>query len=183
MKVNLKKAAALAAALSSTAIKVDHSYSVDVYGELPTADGLKAAKEVFETQVSNNLVVLTAAYTIRRLIGDANAATVDKLLNLRALTEKKLAFLNALPLRRQDTNLDVLKKKVEAVLAGDQKIGYGGPRVPDLEIGTEEFLTPLIKKLKKLKRDLDEELQAVNFNTTIEIPEDVVKVLTDLDLI
>jgi hypothetical protein len=182
LKVNLKKAAALSAALSSVAVRFDHQYAVDIYSDPVTDAAVAVMHQQLEQQVRNALIITDMVFGIRQMIGAANVAKINTLLTERAKIEKQLTVLNTLPVRAPGTNLVVLGRQLEAAKAAEPKV-YGGNRIPPLELETASIVQPFASTLRRRKRNLDEELQALNFNTTIELPDDVVKVLTDLDLI
>jgi hypothetical protein len=181
MIVNLKKAAALAAAVSATTVKFDHAFNIDPYGDPPQPEHIERYRENLLNQVGTAMVLTEIVFTIRRLIGEANVGRVNDLLTRRARVEKKLSILNTIPVRQQGSNLVAIARQVEA-LRGVENKPYG-VKVPGLELETASLITPFLRELKKNKRDLDDELQAVNFNTTITLPEDVVGVLKTLDLV
>lgn len=181
MKVNLKKAAALAAAVSAVGAKFDHAYNVDLYADPPNEEAVTRAREALGSQVATALTLAEVVFVIRQLIGEANVPRVNSLLTKRALIDKQLSIINSVPVRRQGTNLTALARQIEALRVGENK-AYG-VKAPNLELETETLVAPILRELRKAKRELDDELQAVNFNTTIELPDGVVQVLKDLDLI
>lgn len=181
MLVNLKKAGALAAALLSCQVKMDHTFGVDIYGDPPAPNWQEGAEAMLAAQVDRALALTEAGFTIRRLIGEANKAVIDGLLAERALIEKKLSIINGLPKRANGTNMVALARQIMALREQEQK-PYGQKPLT-LEIKTEELIDGLAKPLKRSLRELDDKLQAANFNTNIDIPEGVAKVLRELDLI
>lgn len=194
MQINLKKAAALASVLAGSQVKFDHAFAVDVFADAPTEDTVERAREALKQQVSLALGLADAAFLIRSLIGRANVGHINDLLTQRALVDKQLQLVNGIPLRQRGTDLVALTRQIEAKRAGGNEAqGYqlalrggqlalrGGGLTLDLE--TESIVSPLLKNLRRMKRNIDDELQAVNFNTQIEIPANVVRVLTDLDLV
>ena len=185
MQVNLKKAASLAAALSALTVKTEHTLGVDVYADVPTENMVQTAKENLKKQVETALNISTAAYLIRGLISVANEGRINKLLGDRALVEKQLSILNAVPVRAVGTSLVALGRQIEAQRAGGNDAAriYGGRGGLSLELETASLVTPIVRNMRRIKRNLDDELQAVNFATTIELPKEVVEVLTELDLI
>lgn len=182
MKVTLKKASALAAAATAIVptIKFDHSYVVDVYGDPPSDEAIEAANVLLNNQLTNALAIVGIVFRIRQMIGQANTGRIDGLLTARAAIDKQLSVLNQIPVRQQRTNLVALTRQMEALKGNEQKL-YGNNLKLDLE--TFSLVSPLSRQLIKDKRAIDEELATLNFTTTIELPADVVKVLTDLDLI
>lgn len=185
MRVNLKKAAALSAALTALGVKTDHTLSVDVYADIPTEDLVKRLDDKFKEQVQTVLNISAAAFMIRELISKANEGRINTLLSGRALIEKQLTFINTIPVRIAGTNLNTLARQIEAQRAAgaEGQARLGGRNGLILELATDSVVGPILRQLRRTKRDIDDELQALNFNNNIELPEDVVKILTDLDLI
>lgn len=181
MKVTLKKAAALALALTSASVALQHSFSVDVYEDLPLPEDITAAHDRLEEQVAKALAVAEAGFTIRVIIGEANEGNINGLLTRRALIDKQLSILNTVPVRETSTNLVSLQRQVEAFRSSESR-PYGS-KAPPLDLETASIVSPLLKRLRKEKRDVEEELQRINFATTVELPADVVKILTDLDIV
>lgn len=182
MQVTLKKAAALAAALTGLPVKIDHQYSVDPFADPPSQAMVVEFAGKMQTQVEVALGIVDAAFVIRDMIGKANVGKINQLLTERAAIEKKLSIINGIPSRNKGTNLDALTRKVEA--GREEKapaFGRGNGLTLDLE--TETLILPIQKELKRQKRRVEEELQTLNFNTTIELPKGVVDVLTELDLV
>lgn len=184
MKVTLKKAAALAAAVSAVAVKQDHAYAVDIYADPPDEEFVTRARDILQQQLGSALALSSVVFQLRRLIGVANEGAVNRLLTERAAIEKQLSIVNSIPLRTQGTNLEALKRQIEAGRAGPE-VGARlfGARGTTLELETHTIVSPLLRSLKREKRRVDEELQVANFTTEIELPDEVVKVLTDLDLV
>lgn len=181
MKVNLKKAGALAVAVAAVKTPVNTSFSVDPYGDVPSEDSIKNLEQSFRDSVMTSLSLYETVYMIRKLIGEANVKEVNGLLSQRALVEKQLALMNSIPLRDKGTNLDVLARKVEAAREKADNPYGRNPLALDLE--TESLVYPLIRQMKRRLRDLDDDLQKANYNTEIELPDNVVEVLKALDLV
>lgn len=183
MKVNLKKAAALAAAVAAISVKYDHAYGVDTYADPPSQAFVDSARQQLSHQITTGLTLVEASFVIRTLIGKANEGMVNAVLTERAKIEKQLAVLNSIPTRRQATNLEALQRQIAAYQQGGDNARVFGRGSITLELETETLLAPLAKPLRKKKRELDEMLQTLNYNTQIELPDDLVKLLTELDLI
>ncbi len=184
MKVNLKKAAALAAAVSAMTVKFDHTYQTDLYGEAPDEASIAKMNGILINQLNNALALVEVVFTIREQIRLANTQSgVSELLTARAKNERQLAILNTLPVHGPIDlkRISTMHGIAQAGLVGDQK--YGGPKAPIVQLETASLVNPILSAAKRTKRKIDEELQSLNFRTEIELSADVVKVLTDLDLI
>lgn len=182
MKINLKKAGALAVAVAAVKTPVNTTFSVDPYGDVPSEESVQNLQQEFRDSVMTTLSLYETVYLLRKLIGEANVEKVNGLLSQRALVEKQLSLMNSIPLREKGTNLNVLARKVEAMREKVDNQVYG--RNPlTLELETDSLVGPLVRQMKRRLRDLDDELQKANYNTEIEIPENVVEVLKTLDLV
>lgn len=183
MQVNLKKAAALSAALAAIPFAPAHAFRVDVYGPLPTQEHVEALRQQLVDQISAALRRNKAVYTIRKMVGEANMERISGLLASKAELEKNLAVLGAVPVRPSSTNLDAIARQAADLLNPEiARRAFGGNNIA-LEIQTDDLIVPNQKALRKAVRVIDEELQACNFNTKIELPKDVVDILTENDLV
>jgi len=183
MEVTLKKASALALALAGTSIPITHTMAVDPYGDAPKKKEVEALTETLAESIKAQMLITSAVYVIRHEISQANAPRITTLLTARAELTKHLAFLNAIPRRPTAPNLDVLARKLEAVRATPQP-GYSNrPVGVALELETSALVDPLLKEMKRKLRNIEDELASLNHSTKIKLPDDVVKLLTELDLI
>lgn len=184
MQVSLKKGAALALALSSVPIKLDHTYTIDIFGGAPSNDDIQLMNTVLLAQVTEALRVNGCVYTIRKLIGKANEGKINELLTERAAIDKSLAIFNGIPLRDGDPNVTALAAKMLALKEqAPSSMGYGKPPSVQIELRTDNFPKDFVKPLKKRRLKVEDELAHLNFTTMIELPDDVVAVLTAYDLI
>lgn len=183
MKVTLKKAAALSAAVAAATVKLDHAYAVEIYAEPPTEDFVNRARDILQQQIASARTLSAVVFQLRRLIGAANQGSINSLLTERAAIEKQLAIVNAIPVRTQGTNIQALARQIEAIRGQGEAQRIYGARAATLELETHTIVSPILRTLKREKRRVDDELQVLNFTTEIELPDEVVKVLTDLDLV
>lgn len=184
MQVSLKKGAALALALSAVPVKLDHSYNIDVFGAAPTQSDLDIMNNLLLVQVAEAMKLNECVYVIRSLIGKANEGKINELLTERAMIDKALAVLGTLPLRDVSPNLTALAAKMAATKESlGTSSGYGRTPAVTLELLTEPYGKNFAKPLKKRRLKLEDKLAHLNFTTMIELPDDVVKVLTAYDLI
>lgn len=183
MKVTLKKASALAAAVLAAVPKFSHEFSVDVYADPVSTERLEEMNDQLAEQVETANRLIDVGFLIRELVGRANAENdINGLLTSRALIEKKLETFNTIPLRQKGPNLVALERQVEAARANPQPayVGRGGLSIL---LETASLVAPELTKLRRAKREVEEKLATANYNTHIEIPEDVVEVLKSLDLV
>ncbi|HPQ09713.1 MAG TPA: hypothetical protein PLQ98_00115 [Bacillota bacterium] len=191
MQVSLKKGAALALALSAIPVKLDHTYSIDVFGSPPAPQDIEDMGLMLTAQLNEALRINQAVFTIRSMIGQKNEGQINNLLTERAMIDKSLAIVGGLPLRSSTPNLATLPDKM--ALAKEQAssntfrsmIGQkndGKTLTLLIELRTDTYV-PISKALKKRRLKIEDELAHLNFTTMIELPEDVVAVLTAYDLI
>lgn len=187
MRVTLKKAAGLAAALASVSVLVNTSVNVSIFSDRKVQDVIDEEMAVLSTNLDRALSLVEAVYTIRDLIGKANEGTISELLTERARIDKQLAVLNPLlqpNARKLDT--DAVERQLQSMREkGGESSGFGS-RTADtvtVPLPTSPRVESHIKALKKARIRIEDRLAEFNFKTTIELPEEVVKLLTELDLI
>ncbi len=184
MKVNLKKAAGLAAAVLAAVPKFSHQFTVDIFADPVSPERLQELNEQLVEQVATTNRLVDVAFFIRDLVGKANAEHgVNELLTSRALIEKKLELFNNIPVRQENPNLIALERQVEASRATNPQPAYGRGGGLTLDLETASIVSPELAALRRAKRKVEEELATANYNTTIELPKDVVEVLEGLDLV
>lgn len=186
MKVTLKRASALALALSAVIDKtvIPSALTINPFSDAPSQDTIDEAYSTFHLSVGGLLNAIEAKFQIRMLVSQANEGEINRLLNYRADVEAKLKALATVPNRVRGSGLiaierEILSKREASPTAG---MALRGNNVT-FELETESFLSGLIKPLTKEKREIDDKLQQLNFSTEITLPEEVVAVLTSLDLV
>lgn len=188
MQVTLKKAAGLAAALASVSVLVNTSVNVSIFSDRKVQDVIDEEMAVLTTNLDRALSLVEAVYTIRSLIGKANEGTISELLTERARIDKQLAVLNPL-LQPQARKLDIgafeAQREAARNKGSGESIGFGSRTADHMTIPlpTSSLVEGTIKALKKARIRIEDRLAEFNFKTTIELPEEVVKLLTELDLI
>jgi hypothetical protein len=182
MKVTLKKASALAIALSGANIPLNHSFNVDIFSDGIDTSVLERLTGELVSQCTKAMLATEAVFKIRSLVAEANYPVIHNLLTTRAMIDKKLSILKQIPIREAGSNLASIARQVEAARTSDTVRTFGANKVT-LELETASIVTGEIKSLKKQRIKVEDELAHLNFSTTIELPEDVVKLLTEFDLI
>jgi|JI10StandDraft_1071094.scaffolds.fasta_scaffold56985_4 hypothetical protein len=182
MQVSLKKGAALALALSAIPVKLDHTYSIDVFGSPPAPQDIEDMGLMLTAQLNEALRINQAVFTIRSMIGQKNEGQINNLLTERAMIDKSLAIVGGLPLRSSTPNLATLPDKMALAKEQASSNTYGKTLTLLIELRTDTYV-PISKALKKRRLKIEDELAHLNFTTMIELPEDVVAVLTAYDLI
>jgi S-adenosylmethionine:tRNA-ribosyltransferase-isomerase (queuine synthetase) len=181
MQVTLKKAAALAAALSGVAIAASPSLNLSAYSSKNISEEVEYETGVLKASVEKALQIAEAGYSIRALIGIANEGEINNLLTTRAAIDKKLSIINAVHNQAKAPDYDALTAQREVMKTGEQSV-YS-QKTLSVTIPTADFTTPLLKTLKKERIKIEDKLAQLNFTKTIQLPEEVVSLLTELDLI
>lgn len=179
MKISLKKAAALATALSALQTPAQPRINLSIYGDNSpegVKDRIKTVVDEQEAIVAHNLALNAAVYDIRHLIGKANEGRINFLLTERALIDKQLQLLNSIP-TTPAPNFEHLSRQLTARAAMEN------PSTDLVPIPTPMDFSMQIKSLKRERVKIEDELAQLNFTTMIELPEDVVTILTDNDLV
>jgi hypothetical protein len=179
MRVTLKKAAALAAALSSIEIAIPHTVQVSAFDDAP--DAFDTWGVALREQIEKASVKWTTVYQIRSLIGQANEGKINSLLTERAAVEKLIAIYGSIPSRPSNPSPAALSRQFEAIRNAP---GMGGRNVNvPVELETASIVDQPLDELKARKRVLDDELAALNHEISITLPDDVVTILRDFKLI
>lgn len=181
MDVNLKKASALALALAGVNVQIAHSYALDPYADPPTNEDVDELEGQFNSAVQKALQINEAVYVIRGMIGIANEGRINELLTARAMADKGLAILNAIPQRKGRPNLTALAAKL-AASKEDKSPSYGAKSGITLDLQTSQ-IADIIKAFRKGRVKIEDELAKLNYSTTIKLPDDVVALLTEFDLV
>ena len=188
MKTNLKKAATLATSLAAIVVPLEHTVSISVYSEGDPQKIVEDATKELKTSLDKALDISAAVFIIRKLIGEANQGRINQLLTERAAAEKGLAILNSLATARKPLDFDEIAKRRAALrdkpeVSSGFRLGDSGGGVITVLIPTLPLVEKEIRLLKKERVRIEDELAELNFKTTIEIPDEVVQVLRNLDLI
>lgn len=178
--VTLKKAAALATALASVKIETSTSVTLSIFSTSNVQNEVEAAIADIKLAVETTLEIQSAIYLIRALIGKANEGEINELLTHRAMLDKQLAMLNSVNNNVNPIDYDGVTAQREAKKNQDNT--YSAPSL-SVTIPTGDFIQPAIKQVKKARISTEDKLTQLNFTKTIELPDDVVKILTDFDLI
>lgn len=181
MEVNLKKASALSLALGGMTVAIPHTFALDPYAEPPTDELVDELEGQFIAAVGKAIEIVQATYMIRGLISHANEGRINDLLTARAELDKVLGILNAIPQRKNRPNLIALAAKLSAS-KDDKTPSYGSKAGPTLDIPTAS-VAQTIRVFRKGRVKIEDELASLNYSTTIKLPDDVVALLTEFDLV
>jgi hypothetical protein len=189
MNVSLKKAAALATSLTGVAISVPHILNVSIFSEdARSAEALQAvvtaAAKDRDTELDRMRTVSRAVFVIRGLIGKANEGEINALLTERAGLDKELQIINAVPAVLKVPDFVAISRQIEDMRATPQ-VGTSSYRPPASAVGVPLPFDPAteVRALKKRRITVEDRLASLNFNTNIELPDDVVAILQGYDFI
>ena len=144
----------------------------------------RANVELFTNDARRQRLLL-ALYTIRGLVGAANAGSgIDVNLAKAAFLEKRVAQLNDIIRLEAATRLEIIRGRIEKIKnSGDQQDVYGrAVNTVSTTVVSEDQLKQTraeIMNLKRQRQRLMDEVLELNVKTDIPLNEDIVKTLTD----
>jgi uncharacterized protein (DUF4213/DUF364 family) len=183
MRVTLKKGAALATALGAISLPLTTAVTISIFSDDDVRKLADAELAVLSERIGKVASINQAIYHIRALIGEANSKDISKLLTERALIDKQLAAFN--PLFQPNVkavDFDAITRKREALRTGQENT-YRSADAISFPLFTNSLVETTIKQLKKQRIKLEDHLSELNFRETIELPDEVVELLTEFDLI
>lgn len=189
MKVTLRKANAIQQNINEALrnIRLEPTVSITEFEDVETA--INQANEKIFNEVNRQVDLNLALYTIRGLVGQANSAEIDGLLTRIAHNEKMIALNNHLLSSPKRVALDVLKGKLEKIKSiPEDTIRSVYSRQTEVSTGVfsddalKVFKTTVLN-LKKEKQKLQDKVLELNIKTEIDLPEDVVAILKQEDLV
>lgn len=181
MKVSLRKANALQAAIVDAISSLDLSVEVSINEfERPT-EKMQEAKSKFTAHLETRKALQSAQYEIRRRVAEANAAAgINDFLADVARLEKDIAFYTRLSKLGPALENDVIVGKLGKIKGRGEDQYYGREDVVRTTIFTEaeiEEFRSTLASLKKLKVSLQDSLLELNVSTEIDLSEESEKVL------
>jgi hypothetical protein len=187
MKVSLRKANALQAAIVEAISALDLSVEVSINEfERPT-EKMQEAKSKFDTNLATRKALQAAQYDIRRKVAVANAtAGINDILADVAHIEKDISFYTRLTKLGPALENDVIVGKLGKIKGRGEDQFYGREDVVRTTIFTEvelEDVRATLASLKKSKVSLQDSLLELNVSTEIEISEESEKVLARAGII
>jgi hypothetical protein len=144
----------------------------------------RANVELFTNDARRQRLLL-ALYTIRGLVGAANAGSgIDVNLAKAAFLEKRIAQLNDIIRLEAATRLEIIRGRIEKIKnSGDQQDVYGrAVNTVSTTVVSEDQLKQTraeVMNLKRQRQRLMDEVLELNVKTDIPLNEDIVKTLTD----
>lgn len=192
MKINLRKAASIVKTLQYTTLSTLHA-NVNLYANLQlnalNADNdakYQTRKTDFEVSIEKVIVATQVLYVLRQLVNAAKEASgINNCLCQVESLQSQIGFLERFVPKideSSDVKFEGIKTQFAAHLANPESRAYSGSTSLRLELSetNQQYVSTLKKELKKVK---DETLLQLNLQTTIELSEELVVVLTGLDLL
>ena len=180
MRVTLKRASALALALTSIEIAIPHTVSVSAFDDAPDAFDTWGVE--LRSQVDKVEQKWATVYAIRSLIGKANEGKINELLTERAATDKLIAIYSGIPSRKTNPSVAMLNRQFEAVRGAQPGVIARNQNI-NVELETSSIVDQRLDELKARKRMIEDGLAGWNHDTSITLPDDVVEVLRTFKLV
>lgn len=207
MKILLRKASTLARACSQAAAKIENKsstrvsvHAIGVDSGVTTYAPVPAYLENLSTTAQDNLddimALLRAKWTIRRLIGNANADRIDDLLAEKASLDEIEKQYNVLVGKRDETHsaayyrTAVVKVKHDEAEINHVLVGLRSRlstsnatdvadhiEIPTLSATMIEVLEDKIAAIQRRRSDLSDELAGINLSRQITLDDTTVAVL------
>jgi hypothetical protein len=188
MKVTLRKANALQQSILDT-IKNNQLNNMVHFNEFENvADKLARAVNEYTTTLELTSSLYDSLYTIRKLVGKANAVEINDLLCDVALIEKKIQLKQNLATSAPATAINVIEGKIEKIknTPDTSRSLYGRNDEVTSTILDEATISGgkyLVSSLKKEKQKIQDKVLELNIKTEIELPSDVVATLTQVGIL
>ncbi len=187
MKVSLRKANALQAAINEAMSALDFSVEISINEFEKPAVKMSEAKDRFSTHLATRKALQSAIYDIRRKVATANAESgVNDHLADVAVLDKDIAFYSKLAKLSPALENDVLVGKLGKIKGRGEDQFYGREDVVRTNIFTEaevEEFKATLASLKKTKVAVQDSLLELNVSTEIELSEETEKVLARAGII
>jgi hypothetical protein len=185
MKLTLRKANALQNTIQTSlnAVSIRNTVDINEFQDVDTQIA-KANAELMSNDVRRS-DLLMSLYTIRSLVGQANAEVgITGRLTHAAFIDKRLAQLESLVTATgQLGDIDVIKGKLEKIKArpADSRVSIYGHSdevtTGVLKPAQVETIRDIIKDLRKQKQELNDSVLELNIKTEIELSDEIEVIL------
>lgn len=188
MKVSLRKANALQAAINEQVNSLDLATEIAINEFEKPGQKLSEAKSKFDVASATRKKLLGANYEIRKQVAVANADSgINDLLADLAMIEKDIGFYSKLVKMQPALDNDVIVGKLGKIKGKTEDIyGRYGDDVVKTTIFTAselEAFKEALAGLKKLKVSLQDNLLELNVSTEITVSEETEKLLAKAGII
>jgi cobalamin biosynthesis Mg chelatase CobN len=188
MKVTLRKANALQQSILDT-IKNTQLNNMVHFNEFENVtDKLAGAVDDYLDAFDLTGSLYASLYTIRKLVGKANAVEINDLLCDVALIEKKIQLNQNVATSAPATAINVIEGKIEKIKnsTDTSRSVYGRTDEVASTILDEGYIKAtkvMVSRLKKEKQKIQDTVLELNIKTEIELPSGVVATLTQAGIL
>ena len=191
MKITLRKANAVQAAINEAIASLDLTTDISINEFQKPTEVLTAARDMFTANVYKRSNLLAALYSIRRDVARANAtAGVNDMLTQVAHLEKEIGYMTKLSKLKSQVEQSVVLGKLGKIQARDASASDPYRFGEDETVKTSIFMKAEIEEfrkqvvdMKKRKLLLQDALLELNVKTEIEIHTDSLPVLTEAGIL
>jgi hypothetical protein len=189
MNITLRKAHSIRTTIEDEikSLKFNYKITIDRYEDNEEAIE-KAAVEYANTSAKRDSL-LEALYEIRGLLGDANVISgINAMLKTLAHLEKDIVFIDKMACAGPRLSEKSIIGKVNELNNSEKSSvhHYSDSHGFQTSIFSEEHIEKqkkTLSKLKKMKRESQEKLLELNIKTKISLSQNVLKTLSELDII
>ncbi len=187
MKLTLRKANAVQAAINEAIKGLDLNYTVTLNEFEEVTDQIQTVRDRFWTQDAVRHSLMYALYEIRRKVATANArAGINDMLADVAALEKQISYKTMLAGKGAQTALRVLNGQVKKTAEAKDDIYSHSRRDVTTTIFTEAEIEQFRKdaaSAKRKKQKLQDQLLELNVQTQIELTEETAVFLETADIL
>jgi hypothetical protein len=191
MKITLRKANAVQAAINEAIASLDLTTDISINEFQKPTEVLTEARDMFTANVYKRSNLLAALYSIRRDVARANAtAGVNDMLTQVAHLEKEIGYMTKLSKLKSQVEQSVVLGKLGKIQARDASASDPYRFGEDETVKTSIFMKAEIEEfrkqvvdMKKRKLLLQDALLELNVKTEIEIHTDSLPVLTEAGIL
>lgn len=187
MEITLRKASSLQNQIREVISSIDLVTSIQLNEFHDIESELSRANVTLFEQDARRQRLLLALYTIRGLVGSANAQSgIDINLAKAAFLDKRIIQLGDIVRLQPVEKLSVIKGRIEKIRNNSESASMYGRDTITTTVVSEDQLNQTKKEIMNLKRQhqrLMDEILALNVKTEIPLSEDIVKTLTSEGLL
>jgi hypothetical protein len=186
MKISLRKANAIQAAINEMIKGLDLSTSVTLNEFETVEEQIQAVRDRFWTHTATRNKLVMALYEIRAKVAGANAATgINDMLANVAHLEKEIGFYNMLASKGAQTALRVLNGQVKKNAEAKDEYSYSRRDVVTSIFSEDEinYFKRMAADKKRQKQSLQDALLELNVQTEIELEEGTATFLEKADIL
>jgi hypothetical protein len=189
MKITLRKANSIRNTIEDEikSLKFNYKITIDRYED--NEEAIEKATVDYANTSAKRDSLLEALYEIRGLVGDANVSSgINAMLITLAHLDKDIVFIDKMACAGPRLSEKSIAGKVNELLNNEKSLHhhYGDSHGAQTSIFSEENIEKqkkTLSKMKKIKRESQDKLMELNIQTKISLSQNVVKTLSELDII